>query len=274
MQLCYCRCWLEHYAKAMRHSEAIARAIVRGVPNSYLQATARYFGNGPTDVSDARRQHSAYIAALRGFDIDVTELVPDEEHPDCIFVEDLAVVLDDRALLTRSGHAARRGEQPAVAAALGNDLDLVEMEMPGTLDGGDVLRIGDCFVVGLSTRTNLAGAQALRDFVAPLLVHEIVIPDDHLHLKSICTSPGEGLLLAPEHALLDGTLENIAEVIRVPAAETYGCNVIVFGNEVLVAKGYPVTHSILEQHGFQLHPLEMSQIRAADGSLTCLSIFY
>ncbi|MEE3276425.1 MAG: arginine deiminase family protein, partial [Candidatus Thermoplasmatota archaeon] len=151
----------------MGHSETIARAIVRGVPDSYLQATARYFGSGPTDVSDARRQHSAYIAALRGFGVDVTELGPDEEHPDCIFVEDLAIVLDNRVLLTRSGHVARRGEQPAVAAALGNDLDLVEMKMPGTLDGGDVLVCGDTVYVGWSTRTNHAGLKQLAHLLLP-----------------------------------------------------------------------------------------------------------
>jgi dimethylargininase len=258
----------------MEHPETMTRAIVRGVPDSYLQATARYFGSGPTDMLEARQQHSAYIMALRGFDVDVTELDTDEEYPDCVFVEDLAVVLDYHVLLTRSGHAARRGEQPAVATTLRSHMNMVEMEAPATLDGGDVLRIGDCFIVGISTRTNPAGAQALRDFVAPRTVYEIAIPDDQLHLKSICTSPGEGILLAPEHVLLDGTLESVAEVIRVPATETYGCNVIAFGNELLVAAGYPKTHTILEQRGFQLRPLEMSQIRAADGSLTCLSIFY
>tara|TARA_B100002003_G_scaffold242610_1_gene265820 strand:+ start:13 stop:459 length:447 start_codon:yes stop_codon:yes gene_type:complete len=148
------------------------------------------------------------------------------------------------------------------------------MEPPAVLDGGDVLRVGDCYLVGISTRTTRAGAQALRDFVAPLPVHEVAIPDDQLHLKSICTSPGEGLLLAPDHALHDGELERVAEVLRVPAAETYACNVLVFGRELLIPDGYPATHALLAEHGFRLHPLEMSQIRAADGSPTCLSVFY
>ena len=258
----------------MGHSGTMARAIVRGVPDSYQQATGNYFGSGPTDVSEARRQHSAYVATLRDFGVAVTELDTDEECPDCIFVEDLAVIHNGRALLTRLGLVSRRGEMQPVAEALGAALELVPMEAPATLDGGDVLRVGNCFVVGLSTRTNPAGTQALRDFVAPMPVHEVAIPDNQLHLKSICTSPDEGVLLAPEQALLDGTLESVAEVIRVPATETYGCNVIAFGNELLVAAGYPATHAILEQRGFQLHPLEMSQIRAADGSLTCLSVFY
>lgn len=105
-------------------------------------------------------------------------------------------------------------------------------------------------------------------------MHEVAIPNDQLHLKSICTSPGEGLLLAPDHALRDGGLERVAEVLRVPAAETYACNVLVFGRELLIPDGYPATHALLAEHGFRLHPLEMSQIRAADGSPTCLSVFY
>lgn len=258
----------------MSRSRSMARAIVRGVPDSYCEATARYFGSGPTDVAEARRQHSVYVAALRSFDVAVTELAADNAYPDCIFVEDHAVVHDGRALLTRPGLATRRGEQPPVAAALGEVLDLVQMEAPAMLDGGDVLRVGDSFIVGISTRTNTAGAQVLRDFVAPLPVHEVAIPDDQLHLKSICTSPGEGLLLAPEHVLLDGTLERCAEVLRVPAEETYGCNAIAFGDELLLPDGYPATHALLAKRGFQLHPLEMSQIRAADGSPTCLSVFY
>jgi dimethylargininase len=258
----------------MARSPGMAHAIVRGVPDSFEQATARYFGSGPTDVVKARRQHAAYVAALRDFGVAVTELAADEAFPDCIFVEDQAVVHDGRALLTHSGLASRRGEQPPVAAALDAALELDEMEPPAVLDGGDVLRVGNCYLVGISTRTTRAGAQALRDFVAPLPVHEVAIPDDQLHLKSICTSPGEGLLLAPEHALRDGTLERVAEVIRVPAAETYACNVLVFGRELLLPDGYPATHALLAERGFQLHPLEMSQIRAADGSPTCLSVFY
>jgi len=258
----------------MARSVGMARAIVRGVPDSFEQATARYFGSGPTDMAEARRQHAAYVAALCDFGVAVTELAADDAYPDCIFVEDHAVVHDGRALLTHSGHAGRRGEQPPVAAALGAALELVQMEPPAMLDGGDVLQIGDCYLVGISTRTNPAGARALRDFVAPLPVHEVTIPDDQLHLKSVCTSPDGGLLLAPDHALRDGTLERVAEVLRVPAAETYACNVLVFGSELLLPAGYPATHAILEQRGFQLHPLEMSQIRAADGSLTCLSVFY
>jgi dimethylargininase len=103
----------------------MARAIVRGVPGSFEQATARYFGSGPTDVAEARRQHAAYVAALRDFSVAVTELAADEAFPDCIFVEDHAVVHDGRALLTHSGLASRRGEQPPVAAALGVALELV-----------------------------------------------------------------------------------------------------------------------------------------------------
>jgi dimethylargininase len=105
-------------------------------------------------------------------------------------------------------------------------------------------------------------------------VHEINIPENALHLISICSSPADGMLLAPEGYLSPSDFPSDAELLWVPEEEVYAANVIGFGNDILCAAGYPKTHKILEDKGFTLHPIDMSQMRSADGSLTCLSVFY
>jgi len=252
------------------------RAIVRGIADSFLDAASVYFGNGPTDLGEAKSQHANYVASLRKLGVEVTEIPADDDYPDCCFVEDQVVVANDKGLLTVSGRDLRRGERGAIENALKDHLDLSKMSLPAHMDGGDVVEFGDTFLVGISSRTNREGAQALRDMVSPLgfKVHEIPIPSNALHLISICSSPADGMLLAPQGYLNSSDFPSDAELLWVPEEEVYAANVIGFGNDVLCAAGYPKTHKLLEDKGFCLHPIDMSQIRSADGSLTCLSVFY
>ena len=252
------------------------RAIVRGIADSFLDAASVYFGDGPTDLDEAKRQHANYVSSLKKFGVDVKEIPVDNDYPDCCFVEDQVVVADGKGLLTVSGRDLRRGERGAVEDAIKHDLELTEMKLPAHMDGGDVVEFGDTFLVGISSRTNREGAQALREMVSPLgyKVHEISIPDNALHLISICSSPADGILLAPEGYLKAADFPEEAELLWVPEEEVYAANVIGFGNDILCAAGYPKTHKLLEDKGFNLHPIDMSQIRSADGSLTCLSVFY
>jgi len=125
------------------------RALVRGVPLSFTKALARYFGSGPTDVELARTQHRAYIHALEDNGVNVHCLEADERHPDCMFVEDQAVVIDGYMLLPVPGHPSRVAEQPPIADFLMDALDGVQTcDMGGEarMDGGDIIRLGDCFL--------------------------------------------------------------------------------------------------------------------------------
>ncbi len=252
------------------------RAIVRGIADTYDQAISVYFGTGPTDVEEAKRQHSVYVASLKKFGIEVNELAADNNYPDCCFVEDQVVICEGKGLLTVSGHDTRIGEQEIISEALRENVELTKMMAPARMDGGDVIKFGNKYLVGISTRTNQEAANQLRDFVSPMgySVHEIPIPSNALHLKSISSSPAPGLILAPEVYFDENSFPEDAEVLWVPEEEVYGANVIGFGNDVLVADGYPNAHKALIDKGFNIHPIDMSQIRAGDGSLTCLSVFY
>ena len=252
------------------------RAIVREVSNSFEKALASYFGSGPTNLNEAKLQHSAYVSKLEELGLSVNILPSDLNYPDCCFVEDHAVIAGDSALITNAGHDTRLGEKTIVQEALEKDLKLEFMPSEARMDGGDVLQFGDKFLVGHSSRTNKKAIECLRDFVDSrgFSLHVIEVPKESLHLISICTSPMPGVLLAPEGWFDSSDFPDDSEIIWVPKNEAYGANVLPFGNDVIVAKGYEMVSKVLSEKGLNLHQLDMSQFRAADGSLTCLSLLY
>ena len=256
------------------------RALVRGIPDTFTSALSGFFGDGQVDLEKARVQHAAYVAALRELGIEVVELPSDNAHPDCCFVEDQVVVVDGHALVPVVGHPTRDGEQGPILEALSPHLEMVAMEGDARLDGGDVVRVGGRFLVGLSSRTNEAGAHRLEEFLRPLgyPLERVPLSEDALHLGSVSSSPSERLFITPEGWLPMETLERLdaggVEVVVVPSEEVYGCNTLAVGPSVLVADGYPSVARALLDHGHDLLPLQMSEIRAVDGSLTCMSVFY
>jgi len=252
------------------------RAIVRGVSDSFEKALASYFGTGPTNVDEAKVQHSAYISKLEELGLSVNFLNSDSNYPDCCFVEDHAVIAGNSALITNAGHDSRLGEKAVVQEALEKELELEFMPSEARMDGGDVLQFGNKFLVGHSSRTNKKGIESLKKFVTSrgFSLHVVKVPKESLHLISICTSPMPGVLLAPEGWFDSSDFPDNSEIIWVPTREAYGANVLPFGKNVIIAEGYATVREKLEEKGLILHSLDMSQFRAADGSLTCLSLLY
>ena len=260
-----------------------SRALVRCVSPGFINALANYFGTGPTDIELARTQHTNYVSALVDSGLMVTILPADPKHPDCVFVEDQAVVIDGHVLLPVPGHESRRGEQPPIADFLINALEghqVCKMMDPAMMDGGDILRLGDLFFVGRSTRTNDAGIEELKRLLDHLSyeLRVIDIPLTALHLTSISSTPSDNIILTAEGYLTAedfGELPEGCELVIVPEEEVYGCNTIGLPNgKIIVAEGYPTVVAELEKRGFDIVLVDMSEIRAADGSLTCCSIFY
>ncbi len=259
------------------------RALTRAVPNSFHSALARFFGTGPDDIELARVQHQAYCSALESAGIEVSILSPDENHPDCIFVEDQAVIIDGHVLLPVPGAPSRVNEQPPIADFLIDKMggaQICRMSGNARMDGGDILRLGDIFFVGRSSRTNDEGIKELQELLDHL-GHElrvIDIPEEALHLTSIASTPTDQIILTAKGILPDdafGELPKGSEVHWMPKEETYGCNTIGLpGNKVLVAEGYP--HVLEKLLKLNLEPivLDVGQFRAGDGSLTCCSLFY
>lgn len=228
----------------------------------------------PIDVQVARRQHREYASALSRAGLELVQLEPDETFPDGCFVEDCALVADGTALITRPGAPSRRGEVDAVRAALERVLRVEVTAAPATLDGGDCMRVGRRIFVGRSQRTNDAGIARVREVFGPLGFDVIAVPlHQVLHLKCVCSPLDDETIL-----LADGTLPHELfaglRILRVPASEECAANAVAVGRTVLVAAGHPVTHRMVEEQGFSVIPIDTSEIRKADGALTCLSVLH
>lgn len=247
-------------------------ALVRPPSAAIVRAIVRDAAAVPIDPDRVTRQHAGYVAALRAAGLVIVEIPVAPELPDACFVEDQAVVHRGVTVLCRTGAPSRRAEAPEVAAALDPGAYLVEE--PATIDGGDVLALGDRVLVGRSARTNEAGIAALRHAFAGagIPVYPVDVPGHELHLKCLCSPLADDLVLVAE-----GTVDPDAfgcPVIEVPAEEAYAANAVAVGRTVLVAAGHPETARRVAAAGFEVVAVDTSEIRKADGALTCLSIRY
>lgn len=254
---------------------APAGALLRAVADSYPLCLRD--NDLPIDVARARAQHAAYAAALEDAGVPTATLAAEEACPDCVFIEDTAVILGERAVLTRPGASSRRPECLAVAEALAEDLVLSRMEAPATLDGGDVLRAGDTLFVGLSGRTNAAGFVFLAGVAAAEGLRCVPVPlAGGLHLKSVLTlvSPAAVLVQVGSAGVapfdLDPLLGTGLEILATD--ELFGGNVLALGETVLVSAAAPRTAELLDRRGLRVVPLSLSELHKGDGALTCLSL--
>lgn len=250
----------------------LTRAIVRGISDSYQNATVETPNEHPIDVDLARQQHSRYVETLRALGLEIIEVPQDPRFPDCCFVEDCALFHNGVALLTNPGEPSRRGEVRAVRFCLEKYAATESMEGPATMDGGDCLRINNQIYIGLSSRTNLAGIERARQVFGPLGLQ--IVPVEvrgALHLKSVCSYLGNRKMVLAENSVPASTFNNI-EIIMIPPEEAYAANCLSVNGTVICSAGYPKTEAAVKLAGFQTVPLSMTEIKKGDGSLTCLSI--
>ncbi|HTU11594.1 MAG TPA: N(G),N(G)-dimethylarginine dimethylaminohydrolase [Allosphingosinicella sp.] len=246
------------------------------MPIAFTRAVSRRLADCVTtqaesvDVARAVTQHAAYEAALAKAGLEVRRLPALDAFPDGVFVEDTALLLGDHAVILRPGAPSRAGETESTAAGL---MDAFEVHRLGAghVDGGDVLRIDRTLYVGLSTRSDDAGVEALRRVVAPLGFAVRTVPvAGGLHLKSAATWV-DGLLvhnpgwISPDH--FPGV-----DLLAVAPGEPLGGNVLRAGDILLTAADSPRTAEALAAHGFDVVALDISEMRKADAALTCMSL--
>lgn len=260
----------------MDEATTIRHALLRAVPDSVAKGMAREAPAHPLDPVLARIQHERYARLLKDVGLEVQVLPADPRYPDSCFVEDTAVILNGCALLTRPGAPSRRGEMPAVRQALQDAFLLHEIEPPGKLDGGDVLIVGKRVLVGRSSRTNTAGIRQLEELAGGLgySVRTARIRGA-LHLKSLVTALTDDILICGERCGIEDALEDF-EKIRIPDAEEYAANVLRLPGErrILIPSGAPETARLLHEAAFDVTEIDLSELRKADGALTCLSLLW
>src|SRR3954447_5010201 len=230
-----------------------------------------HLGRVGVDADLALTQWRGYVEAFRARGWEVVEVEPAVEHPDGVFVEDAIVVFGDLAVLTSPGAESRRGEVATVAAAIdGMPLTLHRIERPGTLDGGDVLKIGQTVYVGRTSRTNDEGIAQLRAIVEPAGWTVVAVPVTKvLHLKSAVTALPDGTVIGyPENVDDPGVFQAFLE-----APEEHGTAVVdLGGGALLMSSDAPPSAAPFRARGYEVVPVPIAEFEKLEGCVTCLSV--
>jgi dimethylargininase len=252
-----------------------SHAIVRPPGKNFAEGLTTSTMGGP-DLDRALLQHGRYCAALEQLGLSLTRLPADERFPDSTFVEDTAVLARGCAILTRPGAPSRSGEVIGSARALVKHFGRLEIiRPPGTVDGGDICDADGHFFIGLSGRTDEAGAANLAR-VLEGLGHTSSVVDIRgvpgiLHLKSGMSYVGEGRLVAID-ALASHEAFRRYTLLPVAEEETYAANCVRVNGAVLLPAGFPKLERTLAGAGYAVVLLDMSEFQKMDGGLSCLSL--
>ena len=249
-------------------------ALTRGVSPTLANCELQELERAPLDIAKAIEQHSRYELCLEDLGARLIRLPADERFPDGVFVEDPAVVLDEIAIMNRMGAESRRGEGESIAAVLSDYRDLTSIVEPGTLEGGDVMRVERSLFIGASRRTNAEGIRQLRAVAWPLGYQVIAIPvRGCLHLKSACCYLGHETVLA-NRKWIDPALLGRYRILDVPEDEPRAANVLRVGNTLILPDAFPKTRELLKSAGFQVRTLDVSELAKAEGAVTCTCILF
>ncbi|HEX6810829.1 MAG TPA: arginine deiminase family protein [Planctomycetota bacterium] len=257
-----------------RRLHALTHAVGARLPQCELTFVDRV----PIDLLRARAQHAAYCELLRSCGVDVRTVDVSPDDADAVFVEDTVVVLDEVAIAASMGAASRRGEVDRMLPLLAEHrrvLRLLSPEPPAPpaqLEGGDVLRVGRRLFVGMSSRTNAAGADALRQLVAPFGYHVVsVAVSGCLHLKSGCTALDDATLLVNPDWIDLAPFTGL-DRLAVDPGEPAAANVLRIGALLCMSASHPRTAERVRDRGHVVHTADIGEFEKAEAGMTCLSI--
>ncbi len=261
---------------SMRNTEKqvfmFSNAIVRKPGKSLIKGLTGA-NLGSPDYHKALDQHEIYVEVLEACGLTVKVLDPDESFPDSTFVEDAAVLTPLCAIITNPGAESRRGEVVEMKEVIEEYYtDIEEIRSPGTLEGGDVMMVGDHYYIGISERTNMMGAEQLIQILRQYgMDGSMVRLEEVLHLKTGVA------YLENNNLAVCGEFLTSPEFIRfnkivIPETESYAANCIWVNDHVLIPKGYPETKQKITDAGYSIKELDMSEFRKLDGGLSCLSL--
>jgi dimethylargininase len=252
------------------------RAFTRAVSPRLPECALTHLDRVAIDVARASSQHAAYEQALGDAGFDVVRLPDLPDDPDAVFVEDTALLLEGHAIITRPGAPSRAGETESTAEGLAEHFEL-HWIISGFVDGGDVLRIGRTLYVGLSTRTDAAGAGALAELVTPL-GYRVVQAElgDCLHLKTGATfagpdAHGTPVLLYSDRSVDPSQFAGV-EPMSVDEREPSAANCLRVGEKLIIPAGNPRTAEKLAVRGFDVIQLDVSELQKAEAGVTCMSL--
>jgi len=248
---------------------------VTNVPSPLLYLGVRTFADeAAVDYAIALKQHGEYQEALRRCGCRVVPLEVNREHPDSVFVEDTALVLDEVAIMMSPGAASRRDEPRGIEPTLRDYRRVVRIEMPATIDGGDIVRNGRQLYAGESQRTTTAGISSLAELSRHYGYRVTSIPVfGCLHLKSACSALPDGRFLVNADWIDVSPLPH-DRLLHVPMSEPWAGDVLVIGERIIVSDAFPDTIALLEREGWEVVPVAVSEFAKVEGGVTCLSLVF
>ncbi len=259
------------WSRVSRFAPAAAPiALIRQPSSRLAEGLVTHVARTKVDSDLADEQWDAYVEALESHGFEVVEVATADHLPDSVFIEDTLVVFGGTAVVTSPGAEIRRPETHEVrATAKGLGLKVAEIELPGTLDGGDVLQVGSTVYVGLSGRTNAEGIRQLRAIVGPLGYSLVAVPvTKALHLKSAVTALPDGTVIGFPKAV-----DNPALFDRFLATPEPGAAVVVLSADtVLMAASVPKSIALVESLGYTVVTVDVSEFEKLEGCVTCLSV--
>jgi dimethylargininase len=244
---------------------APARSAVKGI---------RADGGPDPDFAGLVAEHEAYVATLRELGLVVEVLAPLDDFPDALFTEDVALTFPEGAILLRPGAQTRAGEVEHIRAPLAErHARLLEMTGPGYADGGDILRLADRVIIGLSARTDRAGAEELAALLATLGYRAEIAqtPPGVLHFKTGCGLIDDRTILAVPALAACPQFAGL-EVVLTPPGEEPAANILRIGDTMLVGDRWRATHALLAARGIETRALATEQIARIDAGLSCMSL--
>lgn len=233
------------------------------------------FGEGTPVYEDAVKQHNKYVETLQSLGLEVTVLEADDRYPDSCFVEDPAIVMEKCAVITNPARDSRNGEKLEILEPIKKFYDgsqIFHIEAPGTIEGGDVMQVGNHFYVGISDRTNEEGARQFDEIVSKFGYTTSTVPvTEGLHLKDFVIYLDNKNILVTSIMNDEPAFKDFNRFVIEPD-ELYAINSLYINGTVLVPKGYPKTLKIIEDLGYPVILVDTGEFRKIDGSLTCLSL--
>lgn len=247
------------------------KALVRRPSPKLADGIVTHIDRTPVDVALAEKQWQGYVDAMNANGWETIEVAPAPDCPDSVFVEDTMVVYERTAVISRPGADARKPETPAAEEAVRKlGYDIVRIEAPGTLDGGDVLKIGSTVYVGRGGRTNGEGIRQLRAHLTPLGATVVAMPlTKVLHLKTAVTALPDGTVIGYEPLIDDVTMFDRF----LPVPEESGAHVVLLGGDkLLMAADAPKSAELFTELGWSPVIVDISEYEKLEGCVTCLSV--
>lgn len=247
-------------------------AITREVSPAIGSCELTFLPRTGIDANRAAQQHRQYQAVLSSLGCDVVVMSAAPDLADSVFIEDTAIVLDELAVMCLPGAPSRRPEVEGVRDVLRRYREVRSLELPGTLDGGDLLRVDKTIYAGLSTRSNQDGIEQLRSIVADYgYTVKIVETTQCLHLKSAVTEVAPGVLLVnPDW--IDRSVFGDFELLDIDPQEQHAANALRVNDSLVYPASFPRTVDRLDRYGIALATVDVSELQKAEGAVTCCSL--